>query len=274
MNRVARTLLTMLLLAPAALASDGQLPPLHIEPRQFTEFDAPLTTQLREFASGTQHPCATTVARAAVVVPPDFSPDRPWPVLLVSATSDPGYNSSRQLMRAFMAPALEAGWVVVAADPNSDRDDDSDRLRYALLIAAIGRLQREWPYFPEWPRAFGGFSGGAKCSASLAAMATVLGHRPIGVFQGGCNEPAMSYVLHRFRVEPVAVLDIPIFLSGGRDDPIAPPEQVDEVASALRRAGFTHLRYERYSGSHELEADHVERALRWFAAIAAPRTTH
>jgi predicted esterase len=271
MHRLARVSLALVLIVVSARESSGEtLAPLNIPPGQFTGFEAPFTPQLREFASSGKRPCASTGALAAVAVPKDFSPDRPWPVLLVSTTSNPGHNSSRRLMRAFTPPALAAGWIVVAADPNSDRDEDTDRLRYALLIAAIARLQLEWPHFPDWPRAFGGFSGGAKRSASLAAMATLLGHRPIGVFQGGCNEPTMSNLLRQLPRERTAFLGIPIFLSGGRSDPIATPELVDEVASALRSAGFTHFRYERYVGGHELFPDHVGEALHWFAALAAP----
>ncbi len=138
----------------------------------------------------------------------------------------------------------------------------------ALLIAAIARLQLEWRHFPEWPRAFGGFSGGAKRSASLAAMATVLGHPPIGVFQGGCNEPVMTRVLHRYPLDKARFRGIPVYLSGGRDDPIATRDQVEEVASNLRSSGFKQVRYERFNGGHELYPAHVEEALRWFVKLA------
>ncbi|HVU22729.1 MAG TPA: hypothetical protein VHE13_01305 [Opitutus sp.] len=262
------TLLAVFLLGFAGPSAAQPSPHLSVPPAEYAEFEAPLTGQLREFASGRKRPCAATIALAAVAVPADFTPDRPWPVLFVSATSDPGYNSSRQLLRRFMVPALHAGWIVLAADPNTDRDEDTDRLRYALLVAAIGRLQLEWPHFPEWPRAFGGFSGGAKRSAWLAALATALHHRPIGVFQGGCNEPAMSRALDAIRADRAEFLAVPVFLSGGTEDPIAPRDMVADVASNLRRAGFTHVRYEHYRGGHELYAAHVEEALRWFARAA------
>lgn len=246
---------------------------LIITPGNYVEFEAPFTPQLREFASSKKKLCASTGAHAAVAVPENFDPRRPWPVLLVSATSDPGYNSSRRLLRRFMTPALKAGWIVIAADPTSDRDDETHNLRYALLIAAIGRLQLEWNHLPEWPRAFGGFSGGAKRSATLAAIATDLGHPPIGVFQGGCNEATMGEMLRLFRTDRIRTqfLNIPVFLSSGRDDPIATREEVDDVAASLRSSGFRHLRQERFDGAHELCAEQVEQALRWFAELAASR---
>lgn len=265
-----RRLIPRLALA-SAFAAPAVAPaaePLRIVPGACTEFEAPFTPDVREFASQPKRPCLSTGAHAAVAVPVGFTPDRTWPVLLVSATSDPGYNSSRRLLRQFMAPALKAGWVVIAADATSERDEDTNNLRYALLVAALERLRLDWPALPGWPRAFGGFSGGAKRSASLAAMSAVLGRRPIGVFQGGCNEPVMSRVIGLYHPDKAPFLSVPVFLSSGRDDRIATREQVEDVASALRSAGFRQVRLERFSGGHELHADHVEEALRWFVALA------
>lgn len=242
-------------------------PALVIKPGEVTEFAAPFTPELRKFASG-DRPCESTGALAAVAVPPEFTPDRTWPVLIVSATSDPGYNSSRPLLRQFMAPAFKAGWILIAADAPSAKDEDTNNLRYALIVAALDRLRLEWPRLSEWPRAYGGFSGGAKRSASLAAMAMVLGRRPLGVFQGGCNEPVMRHVLRLYRPAKESFLNVPVYLSGGTDDRIATPEQVAEVAADLRRSGFQQVRSASFPGRHELHAAHIEEALRWFAEIA------
>jgi len=254
------------LLLAGVTAAPGE--PLGIVAGVYTEFEAPFSPAVREFAGRPSHPCASTGAHAAVAVPVGFTPDRTWPVLLVSATSDPGYNSSRRLLRRFMAPALRAGWIVIAADATSERDEDTNNLRYALLVAALERLRLDWPDLPRWPRAFGGFSGGAKRSASLAAMSTILGRRPIGVFQGGCNEPVMSRIIDLYHPDKAQFLGVPVFLSSGSDDRIAPREQVEDVASDLRGAGFRHVRLERFTGGHELHDDHVEQALRWFVELA------
>jgi hypothetical protein len=273
MGLAPRAFLPLLLLLGTANVSFAEtFGSLAIKPGEYTEFEAPLTPQLREFASSRKELCHTTAALAAVAVPPNFDPNRSWPVLFVSTTTNPAHNSSRRLLRTFLEPALAAGWIVIAADPNSDGDVDTDPLRYALLIAAIGRLQLEWAHLPEWPRAFGGFSGGAKRSAVLAAMATVLGHRPIGVFQGGCNEPTMSQMMGRVQRNEAQFLSIPVFLSGGDDDHIATREQVEDVRSNLRRNGFKRVRYERHPGGHQLYADHVGQALHWFIEVAREST--
>jgi hypothetical protein len=209
---------------------------------------------------------AFTEAKCAIAVPADFSPDRTWPVLLVSATSDPGYNSSRALLRQFAAPALRAGWIVVAADPPAPvaMAADTDPLRYALLAAALTRLQAEWPGFGAWPRAFGGFSGGAKRSGTLAAFSLLLGHPPIGVFQAGCNQATLRFALALPQLPRAPFLATPVFLSSGRRDRIATPAQMDDVQADLKSTGFHPLKLERFDGGHEVYAPHVEAALRWF----------
>lgn len=267
MCRASPWLLCLILLVPAVSAAG-----LVITPGEIVEFKAALTPQLRELAGGGKS-AATTGVLAAVAVPADFSPDRDWPILLVSATSDPGYNSSVALLRQFAAPALKAGWIVVAADPDVavKLTDDNDLLRYALLMGALTQLHREWPGLAHWPRAFGGFSGGAKRSATLAAFSAQLGYPAIGVYQAGCNQPTMRYALRSAKELPrEPFLSTPVFLSSGRDDPIATPQDMDDVKSDLTRTGFKHVRLERFQGMHQVYGPHIEQALRWFAESAGP----
>ncbi len=239
-----------------------------------TEYSVGLTPALRELAGAGGHsgkPAPVRNALCAVAVPADFDPAKPWPVLVVSSTSDARYNSSRRLMARFTAPALAAGWVVVAADPDrpAAEGDDTNGLRYALIKAALAGLQLQWPGFPQWPVAFGGFSGGAKRSAWMAAMFTLDGHQPVGVFQGGCNEDAMADALTTYRPDQRAFRNIPVFLSSGDQDPIATPEQQRDVSLDLTQQGFRHVRLERYAGRHEVNAAHITAALQWFTQLAA-----
>lgn len=246
---------------------------LIVHPGEIVEFTAPLTLDLRNLASTTDQPVAFTDAQCAVAVPADYSPDRAWPVLLVSATSDPGYNSSRALLRQFAAPALKAGWIVVAADPPAPvaAEQDTDALRYALLAGALTRLQAEWPGIARWPRAFGGFSGGAKRSGTLAAFSLLLGHPPIGVFQAGCNQATLRFALSLPQLPHAPFLATPVFLSSGRRDPIATPAMMQAVAADLSRTGFRAVKLECFDGGHEVFAPHVEEALTWFAQAKAKR---
>ncbi len=243
---------------------------LMVKPGEVVEFSAPLPAELRRLASATGSLSALTEAKGAVAVPKDFTPGRVWPVLLVSATSDPGYNSSRRLLREFAAPALAAGWIVVAADPPLPvaLADDTDQLRYALLMGALARLGAEWPALPTWPRAFGGFSGGAKRSGTLAAFSLLLGQPPIGLFQAGCNQATARFALTIPQLPRAAFKATPVFLSSGRGDRIATPAQMEEVRRDLAGVGFGRLRLESFAGGHEVYAPHVGAALRWFAEQA------
>ena len=268
-----RCLALCLLLAtasPSAEVAPASAGPPVIAPGEVTEFTAPLSEQLRRVAGG--GPLSRfEVALAAVAVPKDFTPDRTWPVLIVSSTSDLGYNSSRALLRQFAAPALRAGWIVVAADPPAEVavKDDTNALRYALVAAALARLHGPWPRLARWPRAFGGFSGGAKRSAWLAALSAREGYQPLGVFQAGCNQPVMIDALDGYRPGRDRFLATPVFLSSGTDDRIATPGAMRDVAADLRAAGFGHVRLESFSGRHQVNPDHLEQALRWFIAVAA-----
>jgi surfactin synthase thioesterase subunit len=244
---------------------------LVVVPGKTTQFEIVLPENLRRFA-GRGKLSAVTTALATVAVPANFDPARAWPMLVISASSDPGYTDSRAWMRGFVAPALAAGWVVFAADaaevPGVPAADNNE-LRLALVLAAQSALAKVWPDSVHWPLAFGGFSGGAKRSGVLAFLSTVEGRTPIGIFLGGCNEPTPVMVLDAYREPLPQFLKIPVFLSSGSRDPVATPEQHEEVARQLAAAGFSALRLETYPGRHNLYQEHVQAALQWFAALHA-----
>jgi dienelactone hydrolase len=245
------------------------------QPGATTEYSVKLPAYLLDLAAGGpgKKPPAT-LALCAVAVPENFDPARPWPVLVVSATTgNRGAVSSRRLMARFTAPALATGWVVVAADPDQPvaPEQDTNSLRYALCKAAIAVLALDWPGSEKWPVAFGGFSGGAKRSAWLAALSSLDRRQPIGVFQGGCNEPAMEDALENYRPERRSFLAIPVFLSSGDEDSIATPEQQEAVRAELTDSGFRRVRLETYPGGHEPNAAHITAALKWFSeSVPAP----
>jgi hypothetical protein len=255
------------LLAPVAAGAG-----LDIKPGVVVRFSAPLSLAQRKIA-GDGKVSPFTEALAAVAVPANFSSDRTWPVLVVSATSNPGYNSSRMLLQAFAPPALRAGWIVVAADPPREVavDDDTNGLRYGLALAALARLQEEWPALARWPRAFGGFSGGGKRSAWMAALSALGGCRPLGVYQAGCDLASMQLALDNYHPPREAFLATPVFLSSGNGDSIATPEAMRDVEATLTKAGFRHVRLKSFNGRHEVDASHIEIALKWFLEVAAAK---
>jgi hypothetical protein len=252
------------------LSAPNRCPAMPVTPGQISPFRVELPDTMRRVA-GKGRPSAVHHALGAVVVPPGFDPQKPWPVLVVSATADPRYNSSRKLLQLFAPPALAAGWVVVAADPDPavDPEGDTIELRFALVRAALAALQIEWPGLADWPVAFGGFSGGAKFSGWLAGLSALNGRLPVGIYLAGCNEPTPVDAADIKGVPRWKFVRVPVFLSSGDKDPIATPDQHRRVLIALRGIGFQTVRMESHPGRHEIYQPHLQQALEWFAAESA-----
>jgi predicted esterase len=230
------------------------------------EFRVELPTELRELAGQRGRPLPPKQALVTVVAPPNFDAAREWPVLVVNATSDPGYNSSRRLLQAYRAAAASAGWIIVAADPEPavSQADDQLMLRFALDLAALVALQPHWKDAGRAPLAFAGFSGGAKYSGYLAALFRRQGARLAGVYMAGVNQNALGEAARQFGVLDDALREVPVFLQGGTRDRVATPAQHRAIESELARDGFRHVRLEFVPGGHALEPTPLADALRWF----------
>ncbi len=240
-------------LAAAGLAADVR------------EWTSPLSPELRRLA-GLGSLSRLTTVHALVATPPGFDPARPWPVLLVSATSDPGYNSSRVHARQFLAIAAAAGWVVLAADPPSPLPPqlDTNEIRHALALAAFRDLARDWPGVEKWPLALAGHSGGAKRTGWLGAMFARDGRLPVGLFQSGCNASTADAAINRYGPPRREFRRVPVFLSSGDADRIATVRDHALVEKTLREDGFTRVRREVFAGGHVLHTPHAALALAWF----------
>ena len=244
--------------------------PAALKPGATTEFLVELPDSLRELAGG-GHPSAVQHAAVSVALPQNFDPAQPWPILVISATSDPKYSSSRRLMSYYAETAITAGWVVLASDPQEkiNPDDDTLPMRFALVTAALAGLERQWPGAAQAPVAFGGFSGGAKHSGWLAAEFATQGRFAIGVYQAGINQETLALAAKQFKVLNDSFRRIPVFLLGGYEDQIAPPDAHHDVESDLKRAGFRNVRLEFFDGPHAVDPRPLKKALEWFAAEAA-----
>jgi predicted esterase len=247
---------------------EGAVPAL--SPGELTEFRVELPAELRDLAGQRDGPSAVKHALVAVATPPEFDPAREWPVLVVNATSDPGYNSSRQLLQAYRAAAAKAGWIAVAAEdpePAVSQADDQLMLRFALDLAALVALQPHWKDAGHAPLAFAGFSGGAKYSGHLAALFRRQGARLAGVYMAGVNQNAFGEAARQFGVLDDALRDVPVFLQGGTRDRVATPAQHRAIEADLGRDGFRRVRLELVPGGHALDPTPLEEALRWFAGL-------
>jgi len=102
-----------------------------------------------------------------------------------------------------------------------------------------------------------GFSNGANIAASL------LLRRP-----GLIHEAVLFRAMLPFEPETLPVLQgTRVWLGAGRRDPIVPHASIERLAAVLREAGAA-VRMDWRDSGHQLEADEVADARRWFEAAA------
>jgi phospholipase/carboxylesterase len=98
-----------------------------------------------------------------------------------------------------------------------------------------------------------GYSNGANIAASLlfhyeGALQGAILHHPM-VPRRGITLPSLS--------------DIPVFIAAGKNDPICPAEETDELNQLLQQAGATvEVQWENYG--HQLTRSEVDAAGSWF----------
>ena len=232
-------------------------------PEGLTEFKVGLPTELRTMA-GRGKLSPVTHADVIVAVPPGFRAEDAMPIVVVSATSG---ASSRELLRAYVKAASEAGWVLVAADaePAVAHADDQVVLRIALATAAIAGLRVQWPASAESPLAFAGFSGGAKHSGWLAASFARRGRTVIGVYLSGVNEETLSQGAAGFEIKDEKFKRVRVFVQAGMQDEIAGPDDARKVMASLESAGFSRTKIAWTGGGHQVEPESLRGALLWFA---------
>jgi predicted esterase len=259
----------ILILWLGLLGSSAKAQRLHfgtnvVLPGTVIEFNAPLNARGRMEAS--QLRLGTTAARGAFVAPAALTNLlRPCPLFIVGV---PSGGSAIGWMRSITNTTLTEGWAVLAADgPTVGANEDTIQFGWAMLSSVLDQFNRTWPQSKQWTVACGGFSGGAKCSAAVAAALTHDGWRVIGVFMGGCNEDFATLGLQLF--QPGAHFkQTPFFLSNGTSDPIANPQHAATVAESMRRSGFRVLRLESHEGGHRQNNEHLTHALQWFQQAA------
>ena len=268
MTRALRDLATAFFVALAATVAHAAP---GLVPGSTNDFEVELPADLRAMIHGRS---AVAHARVTIVVPADVDPAVVPPVLLVSATADAGYNSSRALLRRYADVATANGWLVVAADSAEtvSAEDDDVPLRIVLDLAALALLAQQWPGAERAGLAFAGFSGGAKFAGWLAAAFARQGRSIVGVYQAGINEDALLPAAARFDTMNAVFRGVPVFLQSGRSDEIATPVQHREVATKLKRAGFEHVRVEYVDGPHRVDPAPLATALHWFRELSTPQT--
>ena len=254
---------------PAALLFAAVSAGTGLNPGGLSDFSVELPQELRQIA-GRGGMAPVTRALVTVAVPTDFDAARLYPVMVISATADPQYHSSRRLLAAYAETAVAGGWILVAADPaeeiSGERDDVN--LRYALNVTALAALESQWPEAGKAPLAFGGFSGGAKFSGWLAAAFARQGRAIAGIYLAGINADTIIPAARQFSLLNDSFRRTPVFLQSGENDQVATPADHRRIHDQLERAGFSKIRIEYGAGSHEVDPPSLRTALDWFRKVA------
>lgn len=205
---------------------------------------------------------AARQARGALVLPEGYTNLlKPGRLLVVSV---PSGGSAISWMPSVTNMALSQGWAVLAADgPKVAVNEDTIQRGWSMLSSVLQELARTWPQAKRWKVACGGFSGGAKRSAAVAAAMMKDGWHVAGVFMGGCNEDRATMGISLFQPGP-AFKNVAMFLSNGDSDPIAGVDAGTRVKESMTRSGFAKVRLESYAGEHRLNKEHLREALIWF----------
>jgi hypothetical protein len=261
------TVLKLLVVSAILLIAAPAFAAFSIEPGKVSEFEIELPLEVRQLAGDKKHPSPAKTVKVVVFAPTAFDAARSAPVMVISATSDPGYNSSIALLRRYSEAAESTGWVLVAADPveKIGLGDDTFQLRYVMVSAALDVLGKLWPPSASAPIAFGGYSGGAKHSGVLAASIAARGRVAVGVFQGGINSDTLALAMKNFKVPRADYEKIRVFLAGGERDEVATPDAHRQVAAVLKKAGFKNIRIEFNDRRHGVDPEMLKTALKWFA---------
>lgn len=209
---------------------------------------------------------AVPFVNAVLALPPAWEGKPRLPLLVVCSPSGapavPG-------VAGYTNGAFAEGWAVIAADgPPLPAERDSVMWNWATVGSALDYLHQADPKSRAWLLAVGGFSGGAKRAACVAAAAMESGYEVKGVFMGGCNEDKVTTGALLYRAGP-KFQTTPMFLSNGNQDPIAGPEWGAAVKASMERSGFRNTRNGTYAGGHRLDTTQLREALKWFGGPAA-----
>jgi hypothetical protein len=251
------------LIAPAAIAqTTATFADVPVTPGATVRANVPLSAQQQSYVSEGGNPVPPH-AIATLAVPPGFTPNKSWPVLVVLSTSDFKRQNHNDLADFYRDSALAEGWLVLAGDGPAPARRDTAGWRAGTTLAAIDALHRSFPGSKNWPVACAGFSGGAKRAGTVAPLLALAGCRVTGIFLTGINEERLSEGYLKFQ-PGAGFLRTPIFLSSGARDNIATPQQHASIKSTLERTGFTRVRLETFPQGHAVKRDHIRMALRWF----------
>ena len=176
-------------------------------------------------------------AIAVIATPRAFDPRKTWPVLVLFSTSNFDRLNRDDLVQFYRDAALSEGWVIIAGD-GAAPPSTTNGWRAGMTLAALDALHKSFPGSDQWPVALAGFSGGAKRASLLAPVLYLKGCRLVGMYLIGMNQNVLTASYKKSRIGP-AFLRIPIFISSGTNDTIAPVERAREITDEIKAHRFS-----------------------------------
>jgi hypothetical protein len=265
---ISQTFLTLNVFSTLAAAATGEsfkFGGVGFSPGSMVRANVPLSALEKSYAEQGGN-AVPPYAVATLVTPASFDPRKTWPVLIPNSSSDNKYRNGNETWR-YRKVGLAEGWVLLAGDEPQFPRNDVVAWRAAMTLAAVDALHRSFPGSEKWPIACAGQSGGGKGIGYIAPFLAKNGCRIIGIYIEGTNEDHLSDGYRR--IQPGAnFLSTPIYISAGRDDPIAPVHQQYAVTGSIKRTGFNRMRIETFRGGHEVNDAQTSTALRWLRELA------
>jgi predicted esterase len=204
----------------------------------------------------------------SVSFPKDFDPGKPCPVFFVDDTT-PGANAKQ--VGSYRAVGNEMGYVVIGAQAegvSAANQLNSWDVRGVATMRAVTELGKNWPAITQSDWYFGGCSGGAKNCCYLAVYLHVTFKKPVsGFFISAANEMKLLDAIKNYKSDKQGFRKTVFFVSSGKTDTIATPEQAKNVADGFARIRLGEVRFELHDGGHILSQEHYRAALKWFTQL-------
>ncbi len=234
------------------------------------EVQAPLSEKvLKKYAKATKKP---SQVKMAIALPKGFDPKKPQRVMWVSAAINNEKERTRGnigAIRIFAKTAVNAGWVVIAADTDLGNPDFADDQRsgggdFAVHTQAIEILAAAWPDFKNWQFACCGHSGGAKASFYRTCYLLASDLNVIGLYLSGCNEDWTERARKETHARKSKLRKIKVFISNGKKDKISTLDHAEALKKSVKSHRYGKIRMEFFDGGHQMNREEFTKALKWF----------
>src|SRR5512132_336462 len=123
----------------AAIAGPLTFAGVAFSPGSTVKANVPLSAQEKSLGSQGGNVVPSN-AVAVLATPPNFDPQKAWPVLVVCSTSDAKRQNRDDLVDFYGRIGLREGWVVLAGDGPQPARSDTAAWRGAMTLAAIDAL--------------------------------------------------------------------------------------------------------------------------------------